>query len=206
MLKMNKTSALIVMLIGLTVACSETSDSPKTVARNIRGTEIKLSALEGFVPVCERSMSVWEAVNRSLSDEIHLLACFIKDFGEESVEEISTEDMYPLMTIGIQKSVINESISKDDFSNLLETRYKPDSQPNTAVYSEEAYCYSGLVDRTITIDDEAKDLEVIVVTCLALIKNKYLALTLNNELKGENDFEFTRQLAKEWLDLIQREN
>lgn len=205
---MNKIKALTVILACLLAACSDKPDiaSNKMVTRVVKGSEIKIVAPDRFVPICESSLAIWGSVNKSVSDEIHLLSCFIKDFDKESAEEVTVEDMYPLMTVGIPKSMINRKMEETDFSAMIEKRYKPDSQPNTVVRSDEAFCFSGLEKSVVTVENDSKELEIIVVTCLALIEEKFLVLTLGNELKGENDFEATRQLARDWLELMQSKN
>ena len=129
---MNRINVLVfASVITFTTACNMSS-SPSdgnAVNREIKGTEIHIVAPESYVPVCENSISVWTSVDESLMEGIHLLTCFIRQGDWKSENEITVDDLLPMMTVAIRKDMINESMTKEEFANMRMRGQSPNNVP-----------------------------------------------------------------------------
>lgn len=205
---MNKFYILTAMVIFGLYACDTTHDIDvnSEVIRNIKGTEIKIVAPDGYVPVCETAMSIWNTVNESMPEAMHLLTCFIKKGGWETVESLTIKDLYPMMSVAIQKSIINQSISKDQFSEILKGVNKPADESDIVMQNDSAYCFSVLSRRKSSMNNQVLEFDSISISCLTLVKDKYLLLMLEDVLPAARNLESVRQTARNWVTLIQSRN
>ncbi|MBN1378367.1 MAG: hypothetical protein JXA04_03950 [Gammaproteobacteria bacterium] len=205
---MNKIYILLAAITISLTACdnSDSTESDNSVTRDIKGSEIKIVAPAGFVPICEKSISIWDSVNKGVSDTIHLLTCYVRQGDWKSVDEVTADDLNPLMTVAIRKNMINESMTKAEFSGMLKVINKPLDEAGIVLREDDAYCYGVEASKTIRMQQQEKVFDTLSVTCLTLVKDKYLLLVLEDEIKDETDISLTQQLAKDWVKLMQDTN
>ena len=206
---MNKTNILIFLVSAVIVSACNTSDTSgdgKTVTREIKGTEIEIVAPHGYVPVCEKSIAVWTAVNQSLAGGVHLLTCFIKQGGWESENDITVDDLHPMMTVAIRKDMINESMTEEEFSGMLKVLTKPVPGSQVVLDNPGAYCFSNTSRKHIKVEDETKEYDALAVTCLTLVRKKYLLLSVEDEVRDESAATALQQQAREWVELMRGAN
>jgi hypothetical protein len=200
---------ILLAAIAVSVAACDGSSGPganESVTRDIKGSEVEIVAPAGFIPVCEKSLTLWTSVDKGVPDSVHLLTCFIKKGDWESVDEITLKDLHPLMMISIPKNMIDESITREEFSGILKIINKPEHEENIVLRDDGVYCYSSSARKSLKARDEVKEFDSLSFTCLTLVQDKYLLLTLEDEMHDKADPDLNRQLVKEWVKLIQDAN
>jgi hypothetical protein len=205
---MKRISILLATFIFGITGCNNSPDpaSEKTVTRNIKGSEIEITAPDEFVPICEISNPLWTSVNSDMPDSVHLLTCFIRQGEWQSMSDISVDDLHPLLRAAIHKNMISETMTKEEFSGMLKVIARPADESSIVLREDTAYCYRGFSRKNIKAQDKEKEFNAISINCLTLVRDKYLLLILEDEYNEEKDVSAAQQSAIAWLRLVQKAN
>ena len=122
------------------------------------------------------------------------------------MSDISVDDLHPLLRVAIHKNMIDETMTEEEFSGMLKAVARPVDESSIVLREDTAYCYRSFSGKSIKAQDQEKEFNAVSINCLTLVRDKYLLLILEDEIKDEKDVSAAQLSAIAWLRLVQKAN